>query len=555
MKKSNIYLSCALALSGFAFTGCLDLDQEPKSNIVTEEQKQEVIKGDPSMAAASVATIPSMVTAYINNWSVHIDYGYPSIMISTDTRGMDMPSALGNYQQYQPALEMSDFNGRYYLNLEFWYTFYNLIRSANAVLANVQPTEPLTKYFCGQALAFRSWAYLNLAQMYQFTYAKNPSALTVPIVTEKNMEEAASAGCPRATAEQLYSQIITDLTSAIQYLTEADEEGYNRESQAEPAIVKTFVNVAVCYGLRARANLYKGLSNEDYQNAASDAAEAIRLAEAAGAAPYSRADLAAPQFYNIADNSWLWGMYSDPSQSQFRGVVNFASFMTGWTVNGYAAAGFYRCCNKALYDKIPATDVRKGWWLDGDAKAPSALPSQYVNYINNAEANGMAPFQPYAQLKYGAVDGDPSTNSGAIDMPLMRIEELKLIEAEALGHANPSEGAAKLQSLIKNYRDNEYVCNANSWEALRDEVWFQRRVELWGEGFSYYDMMRFQKPLDRRGGGYNSAVVFNIEPTNTVLLYDIPQAEVQRNPQIGTNTNGSVIPSPVADEGTPSWAN
>ena len=104
MKKSNIYLSCALALSGFAFTGCLDLDQEPKSSIVTEDQKQEVIKGDPSMAAASVATIPSMVTAYVHNWSVHIDYGYPSIMISTDTRGLYMPSNLFNFHLYQPSL-------------------------------------------------------------------------------------------------------------------------------------------------------------------------------------------------------------------------------------------------------------------------------------------------------------------------------------------------------------------------------------------------------------------------------------------------------------------
>ncbi len=553
MKKSNIYLSCALALSGFAFTGCLDLDQEPKSSIVTEDQKQEVIKGDPSMAAASVATIPSMVTAYVHNWSVHIDYGYPSIMISTDTRGMDMPSNLGNYQQYQPALEMSDFNGRYYLNLEFWYTFYNLIRSANAVLANVQPTEPLTKYFCGQALAFRSWAYLNLGQMYQFTYVNNPQALTVPIITEDNMTTAASEGCPRATAEQLYKRIIDDLTSAIQYLHDADAEGYNRDSQTEPAIVKTFVNEAVCYGIRARANLFK----QAYAEAAADAAEAIRLAEKEGAAPYSRESLAAPQFYNIADKSWIWGMYSDPSSSQFRGVVNFASFMTGWTVNGYAAAGFYRRVNKALYDKIPATDVRKNWWINGSGQVPSSLPSQYTSYISSAEANGMAPFEPYSQLKFGAVDGDPATNSGAIDMPLMRIEELKLIEAEALGlsPAGVSAGVSKLVDFVKGYRNPEYTCNANSAEAFKNEVWLQRRVELWGEGFSYYDMMRFQKPLDRRGGGYASAIVFNIEPTNTVLLYDIPQAEVQRNPQIGTNTNGSVIPSPVDDSGLPSWAN
>lgn len=547
MKKTNIYLSCALALSGFAFTGCLDLDQEPKSNIVTEEQKSEVIKNDPSMAAASVATLPSMVApaALSNGWgNVHIDFGYPSIMISTDTRGMDMPSNLGNYQQYQPALELEDFNGRYYLNLEFWYTFYNLIHSANSVLLNVEPTEPLTKYFCGQALAFRSWAYFNLAQMYQFTYAANPNALTVPIITEKNMVTAPAEGCPRATAEQLYTQIIGDLTLAIQYLHEADAEGYNRQSQAEAAIVKTFVNEAVCYGLRARANLFK----TEYAAAAADATEAIRLAEAQGATPYTREALVEPQFYNIADNAWLWGTYSDASSSMYRGVVNYASFVTGWTVNGYAAAGFYRCVNKALYDKIPVQDIRKGWWIGGDGSVRSSLPSQYSSYISSAEANGMAPFPAYAQLKIGAVDGDPSTNSGAIDNPLMRIEELYLIKAEGEGYTNVTTGAQTLTNLIKTYRDPDYSCTASSFEALQNEIWFQRRIELWGEGFSYYDMMRLRKPLNRIGGGFTSSIVFNIEPTNTVLLYDIPQAEVQRNPQIGTNTNGSSIPSPVPDD-------
>lgn len=544
MKKTNIYLSCALALSGFAFTGCLDLDQEPMSNIVTEEQKSEVIKNDPSMAAASVATIPSMVIAYMNNWSVHVDFGYPSIMISTDTRGMDMPSNLGNYQQYQPALELSDFNGRYYLNLEFWYTFYNLIYSTNSVLNTVSPSEPITQYFCGQAYAFRAWAYLNLAQMYQFNYQVNPNAPTVPIITEKNMATAPAEGCPRATAEDLYAQIISDLDDAIDNLTKADAEGYNRTSQSETAIIKTFMNEAICYGLKARAYLFMG----KYGEAATAVDEAIRLAELEGCTPYTREALVSPQFYNLADNSWLWGTYSDINSSQYRGVVNFASFVTGWTTNGYAAAGFYRCVNKALYDRIPATDIRKNWWMSGNGTPPATLPAAYTSYINNAEANGIAAFPPYAQLKYGAVDGDPTVNSGAIDLPLMRIEELKLIEAEAKGYASPSTGASLLTAFVSTYRDPSYSFTASSFEALQNEVWFQRRVELWGEGFSYYDMMRLRKPLNRVGGGYNSSIVFNIEPTNTVLLYDIPQSEVQRNPKIGTNTNGSSIPSPVADD-------
>ncbi|MDE6438625.1 MAG: RagB/SusD family nutrient uptake outer membrane protein, partial [Muribaculaceae bacterium] len=67
-------------------------------------------------------------------------------------------------------------------------------------------------------------------------------------------------------------------------------------------------------------------------------------------------------------------------------------------------------------------------------------------------------------------------------------------------------------------------------------------------GFAYYDLMRLQKGIDRRGGGFPAEVVFNIAPDNTVLLFDIPQSEIQRNPLIVNGTNGSSIPQPVADE-------
>ncbi len=31
--------------------------------------------------------------------------------------------------------------------------------------------------------------------------------------------------------------------------------------------------------------------------------------------------------------------------------------------------------------------------------------------------------------------------------------------------------------------------------ALQNEIWYQRRIELWGEGFSFYDIMRLKNRL------------------------------------------------------------
>lgn len=119
--------------------------------------------------------------------------------------------------------------------------------------------------------------------------------------------------------------------------------------------------------------------------------------------------------------------------------------------------------------------------------------------------------------------------------------------AEAEGYSSPANGATTLTNFIKEYRDGSFSFRADSFDNLRDEIWIQRRIELWGEGFAMWDILRLQKPMNRVGSGYISTWCFNIDPNNTVLLYDIPQSEAQRNPLIVNPSHGSEIPTPVPD--------
>ena len=135
----------------------------------------------------------------------------------------------------------------------------------------------------------------------------------------------------------------------------------------------------------------------------------------------------------------------------------------------------------------------------------------------------------------------------------MRVEELYLLLAEAQGMQSPATGAATLQSFVKTYRDPNYTCTATSTQTLQDEVWMQRRIELWGEGFAYFDIKRLMKEVDRRGCGFPSAWVFVVDPTENVMNYQIIQSEAQTNSLIGEYTMGMyndtwTTPSPVADE-------
>ena len=175
--------------------------------------------------------------------------------------------------------------------------------------------------------------------------------------------------------------------------------------------------------------------------------------------------------------------------------------------------------NKKLYNEIPDTDVRKGWWLDANKHSDNLNEAQ----VAQATKYGCP---AYTQMKYGPYKGVMAQSTNASDIPLMRVEEMYLIlaEAQAMG-GNPSTGAATLQKFINDYRDPAYVCTASSATAVQDAG------------------------IDRRGAGFPAAYVFNVPAGDNTLIYRIPESEEQGNSLISASDNNPVtsIPSPVTD--------
>ena len=82
-----------------------------------------------------------------------------------------------------------------------------------------------------------------------------------------------------------------------------------------------------------------------------------------------------------------------------------------------------------------------------------------------------------------------------------------------------------------------------------DEIWFQRRVELWGEGFFVSDSKRLNKPTVRfhdDKGNIAPAFRFNLAANDPWLLMRFPQGELNTNFGIVDNEGGH---QPVTDEG------
>ena len=121
-----------------------------------------------------------------------------------------------------------------------------------------------------------------------------------------------------------------------------------------------------------------------------------------------------------------------------------------------------------------------------------------------------------------------------------------LIRVEALAMSGNVAGAKTLlESFVKGYRNPSYVCNANDATALQNEVWFQRRVELWGEGFSFFDLLRLKKPLDRTGTNYESSVSYQLPAESQIFLWIIPEDEINNNAALKGHNN-PVVAAPVA---------
>lgn len=517
--KINKYITMLFASA--AFLAACEEGEALQGGVVTEEQKSAVAQEDPEKLSSDLNALKDNLiqfgTISTSTSTNHLDFGFPALCLFYDQAGQDMVSEQHGYNWLSNQLMFQDRVKTSSYNAFIWRLHYQHIKSANSILkALVSDEEPegLTANYIGQALASRAFDYLQLVQTYQFTYLGHQEELAVPILTEEMSEEDAMNN-PLATVAAVYEQIMNDLDTAIPYLEANPLDGD-----------KAQITAAVAYGLRARANMLMG----EYANAATDAAKALELS---GATPYSMQEVSVPSFNNDA-NSWIWGSIITSNNDVVQtGIINWPSHLCSMTGNGYTTGigmnVVHKRINSALWARIPDTDVRKGWWVDENfysANLDNAFGAGYSAPIANAGT-----FATYTNVKFGPQDNILFNTENSQDWPLMRAEEMLLIQAEALGRsAGVDAGKQVLEGFVKNYRDPAYTCSATDLDSFIDEVWFQRRVELWGEGFSLFDVLRLKKPIIRKDANFSGNVTFEDLPAESpIFIYSIPESEREAN--------------------------
>jgi len=505
---------------------CSKLDVFPEGGMVTGDQNKEILEVLPERASAMVAGMYGIMgqqkSVFGGGRGRDDDFGYPGVCLSQDLNGPDMTCIDDGFNWFQVSGDYSDRTENYANPYIRYALFYKQIAAANNLIGSIdENTEnEILKIYRAQAQAVRAFDYLCLIPYYQFKYKGNEDKLSVPIMTE-----TMNAQNPRMPLKDVMELVMKDLDYAIEKL-----DSFKRKSKGE-------IDQNVAYGLRARANLYM----ENWKEAAEDADKALQ-----GYKPYSRSEISKPGFIDANDNNWMWAILIGPDKVP-QAFPSWPAKLSSFTGNGYTGGtGCYKDINRILFDLIPSTDVRKGWWVDANLRSPNLENVEWNGVKGNAIASLVidgikVAFHPYTNVKFGQYGG-PGSTTNAGDWCIMRAEEMILIKAEGLAMSG-GDGKTVLENFVKTYRDSMYVCTPTIGTALQDEIWKQRRIELWGEGFAMSDIMRLNKNVVRVVQGkptnLDRTYRFNIASDDQWLLLRFPLQEINSNPDVEQNTGSN----------------
>lgn len=501
MKKIKFLLS--IFILGLIVVSCNDdfLEKNPTSFINNEDFRNSS-QINPELAESVLAGIYNqMITPGIGgSGGRQEDFGHKSFDLMSDLLSSDLAQVGARYNRFVGLanLQWTVDQSITLPNYTAWRFYYRIINSANVVIESsggndfVPETDAL-KGVIGQAKAIRAFGYFYLSQYYAMEYQADREILPLYIVPGEGAK-------PKAKMSEIYDQMISDLTSAIDLLA-----NYSRPS-------KGFIGQDVARGLLAY--VYASMGESSKNVLAKELADAVIDS---GKFTLMSSDEVTGGFTQLSTSGWMWGF--DITEANNLGLVSWHGFMDYYTYS-YQAVGNYRGIDQGLYDQINENDIRKQQF--GRAFADGTF---------TAGANPLIPARKFYNLNLKRFGQRPIVD----DYVYMRVAEMYLLSAE-MAAVEGDDAAAKdrlkelLAKRFENASDYAYV-DGLSGQALVDEIVFQTKIELLAEGKSYL-LMKRRKLSNTRGSNHLNRIGETFSYNDPRLTFSIPQRELTDNPSI-----------------------
>ena len=362
-----------------------------------------------------------------------------------------------------------------------WKTIYQVVASANIVLSapddlpwgegnTPQERTNEVKKLKAQAYTVRALAFFDLLRLYGQKYTGGTLGIVLPTRYDAN------ARSTRATIAQTEAQIEADFQKAVELFEQvAASQGVPLENLVDTDH-RNYISPLAVKALQSRYYLYKG--------------EWVRAAQCA-------LDVILSGIYQPAAASDLKGSFqkANASNSIFELTVG---------INGTLSTQSY---DYLIHSKgtgaLAVSQQAKELYEPGDVRA---------SLIETDDPLGVEMY--FLNDKFSDLEGNSN-------IKVIRYEEVMLNAIEALLHSGDNETALTLYNELREQRGFTEEADAISLDELKKE----RVRELLGEGFRYWDLLRWGDTVPQ--GNIDGSFSPNNNKTvpNRLFAFPIPQIE------------------------------